>query len=256
MTLPSLKGKVAIVTGAAMGMGAATAKLFAEAGARVVASDVNRDLGDPVVAEIRANGGEACFHRADVSKADDVKSMVERAVKEYGALHVAVNNAAIPPDTHVIWELDEAEFDRVIAVDLKGVALCLKYEIAEMMRQNIKGSIVNIASVSAFRPQPKNSAYVAAKHGVVGLTKTAALDCAPHLIRINAVAPGAIETPMLRGAIELLGAADEDVAPAFTLFNRFGKPVEVAHASLWLASDLSSYVTGITLPVDAGFTNR
>jgi glucose 1-dehydrogenase len=256
MDLPSLKGKVAIVTGAAMGMGAATARLFAEAGASVVASDINRDLGEAVVTDIRKNGGEACFHRTDVAKADDVRSMVERAVAEYGALHVAVNNAAIPPDTHVIWELDEAEFDKVIAVDLKSVALCLKYETAEMMRQMIKGSIVNIASVSSFRPQPKNSAYVAAKHGVVGLTKTAALDCAPHLIRVNAVAPGAIETPMLRGAIELLGAADADIAPVFTLFNRFGKPVEVAQASLWLASDLSSYVTGITLPVDAGFINR
>jgi len=256
MALPSLKGKVAIVTGAAMGMGAATARLFAEAGASVVVSDVNRDLGESVVAEIRENGGAACFHRADVSKADDVKSLVDRAVAEYGALHVAVNNAAIPPDTHVIWELDEAEFDRVIAVDLKGVALCLKYETAAMMRQNIKGSIVNIASCSAFRPQPRNSAYVAAKHGVVGLTKTAALDCAPHLIRVNAVAPGAVDTPMLRGAIDLLGAADADVAPLFSLFNRFGKAMEVAQASLWLASDLSSYVTGITLPVDGGFVSR
>lgn len=256
MDLPSLKGKVAIVTGAAMGMGAATARLFAEAGASVVASDVNRDLGEAVVADIRKNGGVACFQRTDVSKADDVKSMVERAVAEYGALHAAVNNAAISPDTHVIWELDEAEFDKVIAVNLKSVALCLKYETAQMMRQNIQGSIVNITSCSAFRPQPANSAYVAAKHGVVGLTKTAALDCAPHLIRVNAVAPGAIETPMLRGAIELLGATDEVIAPVFTLFNRFGKAVEVAHASLWLASDLSSYVTGITLPVDAGFTNR
>ncbi len=256
MNLPSLKGKAAIVTGAAMGMGAATARLFAEAGASVLVADVNRDLGEQVVADIRAMGGEACFHRTDVSKADDVKSMVERAVKEFGALHVAVNNAAVSPDTHVIWELDEAELDKVFAVDLKGVALCLKYETAEMMRQNIKGSIVNIASCSAFRPQPRNSAYVAAKHGVVGLTKVAALDCAPHLIRVNAVAPGAIETPMLRAAVDLLGAADEDLAPVFTLFNRFGKPVEVAQASLWLASDLSSYVTGITLPVDAGFINR
>jgi NAD(P)-dependent dehydrogenase (short-subunit alcohol dehydrogenase family) len=256
MTLPGLTGKVAIVTGAAMGMGAATARLFAEAGASVVAADVNRDLGESVVADIRKNGGEARFHRADVSKADDVRSMVESAVAEYGALHVAVNNAAVSPDTHAIWELDETEFDKVIAIDLKGVALCLKYETAQMMRQDIKGSIVNIASCSAFRPQPKNSAYVAAKHGVVGLTKTAALDCAPHLIRVNAVAPGAIETPMLRAAVERLGAADKDVAPVFTLFNRFGKPVEVAQASLWLASDLSSYVTGITLPVDAGFINR
>jgi len=256
MDIPSLKGKVAIVTGAAMGMGAATAKLFAEAGASVVAADVNRDLGEQVVADIVDKGGEACFHETNVARALDVESMVARAVSEYGALHVAVNNAAISPDTHTVWELDEDEFDRVIAVDLKGVALCLKYETAQMLRQNIRGSIVNIASVSSFRPQPQNSAYVAAKHGVVGLTKVAAMDCAPHLIRVNAVAPGAIETPMLRGAIDLLGATDEEIAPVFTLFNRFGKPVEVAQASLWLASDLSSYVTGITLPVDAGFTNR
>lgn len=256
MNLPSLKGKVAIVTGSAMGMGAATARLFAEAGASVVASDINREQGEAVVADIRRNGGQACFQRTDVSKADDVKALVERAVAEYGALHVAVNNAAIAPDTHVIWELDEAEFDRVIAVDLKSVALCMKYETAQMLRQNIQGSIVNIASCSAYRPQPANSAYVAAKHGVVGLTKTAAMDCAPHLIRVNAVAPGAIETPMLRAAVDLLGATDEQMAPVFSLFNRFGKAVEVAQASLWLASDLSSYVTGITLPVDGGFIAR
>jgi NAD(P)-dependent dehydrogenase (short-subunit alcohol dehydrogenase family) len=256
MTMPSLQGKVAIVTGAAMGMGAATAKLFAEAGANVVVSDINQELGEAVVVEIRRSGGVACFQRTDVSKAADVKSLVERAVSEYGALHVAVNNAAVSPDTHVIWELDEAEWDRVIAVDLKSVALCLKYQTAQMLRQNIKGSIVNIASCSAYRPQPANSAYVAAKHGVVGLTKTAALDCAPHMIRVNAVAPGAIETPMLRSSIELLGLKDEDLTPVFTLFNRFGKAVEVAHASLWLASDLSSYVTGMTLPVDGGFINR
>jgi len=256
MKLPSLSGKTAIVTGAAMGMGAATAALFAEAGAQVLVVDVNRELGEHVAAGIRNKGGQACFHATNVADPAEVEAMVAKAVSEYGALHVAVNNAAVSPDTHAIWELDEAEWDKVIAVDLKGVALCLKFETAQMLRQGIKGSIVNIASVSGFRPQPCNSAYVAAKHGVIGLTKTAAMDCAPRHIRINAVAPGAIETPMLRGALDMLGAKDEDVAPNFSLFNRFGQPVEVAQASLWLASDLSSYVTGITLPVDGGFTNR
>jgi len=256
MNLPSLKGKVAIVTGAARGMGAATAALFGESGAQVLVVDLNRELGEQVAAGICEKGGQACFHAADVADPVQVEAMVAKAVGEYGALHVAVNNAAVSPDTQPVWELDEAEWDKVIAVDLKGVALCLKFETAQMLRQNIKGSIVNIASVSGFRPQPCNSAYVAAKHGVIGLTKTAAMDCAPHHIRVNAIAPGAIETPMLRGALDMLGARDEDVAPNFSLFNRFGQPIEVAQASLWLASDLSSYVTGATIPVDGGYVNR
>ena len=167
-----------------------------------------------------------------------------------------MNNAAITPDNTPIAEMVEAEFDKVIAVNLKGVALCLKYEIAQMLRQGKGGSIVNIGSTSSFRPQPNNSAYVAAKQGVVGLTKTAALENSPLGIRVNTVAPGAIDTPMLRGSMEQLGLPEEEVAGFLSLLNREGQPAEVAQASLWLTSDLSSYVTGATLPVDAGYINQ
>lgn len=256
MDMPSLKGKVAIVTGAAMGMGEATAMLFAQAGAKVIAADINVEKGEAVVKAINDAGGAAVFQKTDVSVSRDVEEMVSTAVREFGKLDVAVNNAARSPDTHLLVEMDEAEFDSVIAVDLKGTALCMKYEIKQMLSQGNGGSVVNIASVSGFRPQPENSAYVAAKHGVVGLTKVAALENSPLGVRVNAVAPGAIETPMLRGFMELNNFNDEEVAPIFSLLNRFGRAEEVAHANLWLASELSSYVTGITLPVDAGYLSR
>lgn len=152
--------------------------------------------------------------------------------------------------------MDESQFDRVIAVDLKGVALCLKYQLSQMIRQGQGGSIVNIGSVSSFRPQPNNAAYVAAKHGVIGLTKVAALENGAHQIRVNAVAPGAIDTPMLRNALAAMGASEADFAPALSLLGRFGDAREVAQASLWLASDLAAYVTGTTINVDAGYANR
>ncbi len=256
MNGPSLDGKVAIVTGAAVGMGAATAKLFADAGAKVVVADLDRENGEAVVQSIEAAGGAAVFQKTNVAIAKDVEAMVAVAVQKFGKLDVAVNNAAITPDTHSIAEMDEAEFDRVIAVNLKGVALCLKYEISQLLRQKIPGAIVNIASTSSFRPQPNNSAYCAAKHGVIGLTKVAALEYSPQGIRVNSVSPGAIDTPMLRGALDTVGATEEEFAPVLSLFGRFGKPIEVAQASLWLASDLSSYVTGANLAVDAGFINR
>lgn len=256
MNIPSLEGKVAIVTGAAMGMGAATAKLFAKAGAKVVAADINEEKGEAVVKEIVDSGGVAVFQKTDVSKSEDVQAMVAAAVKEFGKLDVAVNNAARSPDKKPLVEMDEAEFDSVIAIDLKGAALCMKYEIIQMLSQGGGGSVVNIASVSGLRPQPDNPAYVAAKHGVIGLTKAAAIENSPKGIRVNAVAPGAIDTPMLRTALVTYDLKEEDYAPHLSLFGRFGKAEEVAHANLWLASDLSSYVTGVTLPVDAGYTNR
>ncbi|WP_332671968.1 SDR family NAD(P)-dependent oxidoreductase [Aromatoleum sp.] len=251
-----LQDKVAIVTGAAIGMGAATARLFAEAGARVVVADVNERAGRHVVEEIVGAGGEAFFQRADVSVAFDVDALVAAAVSRFGRLDVAINNAAVSPDTKPLAEMDEADFDRVIAVDLKGVALCLKYELAQMIRQGQGGSIVNIGSVSSFRPQPTNGAYVAAKHAVIGLTKVAALENGGHDIRVNAVAPGAIDTPMLRGALDAMKVSEAEYAPTLSVLNRFGAPTEVAQASLWLASDLSSYVTGSTIHVDAGYANR
>jgi len=257
MDHPSLKDKVAIVTGAALGMGAATAKLFGAAGASVVVADRNEEKGLEVVSEITSAGGTAIFQFSDVSKTSDVEALVKAAVDNYGELNVAVNNAAVTPDTHPVHELDESEFDNIIAINLKGVAICMKYELLQIQKQGAGGSIVNIGSVNSFRPQPFSTAYTAAKHAVVGMTKVAALENAAGGIRVNAVAPGAIDTPMLQGSMG--GSPDEAmvalVAGRLSLFNRLGKPEEVAQASLWLCSDLSSFVTGSTMCVDAGYTN-
>jgi NAD(P)-dependent dehydrogenase (short-subunit alcohol dehydrogenase family) len=256
MTTGALEGKVAIVTGAAKGMGEATARVFAAAGAKVVVADVNPEVGQATVERIKHEGGSALFCRVDVSRAADVQAMVQAAVERYGRLDCAVNNAALTSDTHPIADLDEDEWDRILAVDLKGVALCLKYEVAQMLSQAGGGAIVNIGSVSAHRPQPNNAAYVAAKHGVLGLTKVASLENAPLGIRVNTVCPGAIDTPMIRGALETVGLTEAEFAPALSLFGRLGRPEEVAQASLWLCSDAASYVTGAILNVDAGYTSR
>lgn len=256
MTFPVLEGKTAIVTGAAMGMGEATAKLFAEAKANVVVADLNEEKGQIVVSEIEAAGGKAFFIKVDISNSEQVQNMVKAAVEKYGRLDVAVNNAALTPDDKPAAEFDENYWDKLMAIDLKGTALCMKYELQQMIAQGEGGSIINISSVSGFRPQPNNIAYVAAKHGVVGMTKVAALEYGGQNIRVNSVAPGAIDTPMLRGALVQFGLNEESFAPQLSLLNRFGKAEEVAHASLWLASDQSSYVTGTTIHADAGYTGR
>lgn len=256
MTFPVLEGKVAIVTGAAMGMGLATAKLFAEAGAKVVVADMNEEKGRAAVEEIEAAGGTAFFQKVDISNSEQVQAMVKATVDTYGRLDVAINNAALTPDNAPTAEFDEAYWDKLISIDLTGTALCLKYELQQLIKQGEGGSIVNISSVSGFRPQPNNPAYVAAKHGIIGLTKVAALENGVHQIRVNNVAPGAIDTPMLRGSLAETGQTAEEFAPMLSLLGRFAQPEEVAQASLWLASDMSSYVTGTTLHVDAGYTSR
>ncbi|MFB8373972.1 SDR family NAD(P)-dependent oxidoreductase [Paenibacillus taichungensis] len=256
MTFPVLEGKVAIVTGAAMGMGEATAQLFAAAKAKVIVADFNEEKGQAVVESIRAAGGESAFVKVDISKSEEVQAMVKFAVETYGQLDVAVNNAALTPDDKPAAEFDEAYWQRLISVDLTGTALCMKYELQQMLKQGKGGSIINISSVSGFRPQPNNIAYVAAKHGVVGMTKVAAMENGPHNIRVNSVAPGAIDTPMLRGALDQFGFTAEEYAPQLSLLNRFGQPNEIAQASLWLASDAASYITGTTIHADAGYTSR
>lgn len=256
MTFPLLEGKVAIVTGAAMGMGEATAKLFAEAKAKVVIADYNEAEGKKVTEAINRAGGEAAFIKVDIAKADEVKAMVQFAVDTFGKLDVAVNNAAITPDDKPAAEFDEAYWDRLISVDLTGTALCMKYELQQMLKQDHGGSIINVSSVSGFRPQPNNIAYVAAKHGVIGMTKVAALEYGSKNIRVNSVAPGAIDTPMLRNALEQFNLTEEAYAPELSLLNRFGQPREIAEANLWLASDASSYITGTTIHADAGYTSR
>ena len=254
--LVNLAGKVAIVTGAGVGMGAATARLLAARGAKVIVSDINDETGAETVAAIRAEGGTAHFVLANVADEAQVEALVAQTVATYGRLDCAVNNAAITPDILPIHEADMAVFDRVLNVDLRSVMLCMKYEIRQLLAQGSAGSIVNIGSVSSFRPQPNNAAYVAAKHGVIGLTKTGSLEYAGRNIRVNAVLPGAIDTPMLRGALETTGFTEADFAPALSLFGRFGKPEEVAEASAWLCSDASSYVTGHSLAVEGGYLTR
>ncbi|GAQ19766.1 glucose dehydrogenase [Oceanobacillus picturae] len=256
ITFPVLDGKVAIITGGAMGMGLATAKLFAEAKAKVVVADLNEDKGQAAVAEIEEIGGTAFFVKTDISKSEQVKSMVAQTVEKYGQLDVAVNNAALTPDNAPAAEFDEDYWDKLISIDLTGTALCMKYELQQMIEQGQGGSIINISSVSGFRPQPNNIAYVAAKHGVVGMTKVAAMENGDKNIRVNSVAPGAIDTPMLRGSLEETGQTEEEFAPQLSLLGRFGQAKEIAEASLWLASDQSSYLTGTTIHADAGYTSR
>lgn len=250
-----LENKVAIITGGAMGMGAATAELFATEGAKVIIADFNEEKGLEQANKIKASGGEASFVKTDVSKSEDVQNMVRFAVEKYGRLDIALNNAAITPDDKPIDEFDEAYWDRLMAVDLKGVALSMKYELKQMLAQGGGGSIINTSSVSGIRPQPGTPAYIAAKHAVIGLTKSAAMDFSPQQIRINTVAPGAIDTPMLRGALEQFGFDPEDYAKKLSMLGRFAHADEVAKAHLWLASDDSSYVTGAVITVDGGYTS-
>jgi NAD(P)-dependent dehydrogenase (short-subunit alcohol dehydrogenase family) len=248
-------GKVALVTGAAGGMGRATAQAFAAAGAQVVAADIAADGGEETVEKIKRDGGEAVFVRTDVSQAADVEAAVQVAVRIYGGLDCACNAAAIETETTLLADCDEAAFDRIVAVNLKSIFLCLKYEIRAMLERG-GGAIVNIASTNSFRPLPRQSVYTATKHGVVGMTKTAAIEYAGSRIRINAVAPGAIDTPMLRGAMASRGSSEADVLARLSLTGRFGQPSEIANAVLWLCSDASTYTMGHVLAVDGGYLAR
>lgn len=256
MTFPVLEDKVVIVTGAARGIGEATARLAAQAGAKVVVADLNETGGQAVVESIVEQGGTAAFVKTDVSKGASVEALVQSTVERFGRLDGAVNNAALQPDSALLTEMDEDYFDKVIAVELKGVALGLKYQLRQLMKQGGGGSLVNIASANGFRPQLNQGVYTATKHGVVGLTKTAAIENGQHGIRINTVAPGSVETPMLLQALEQNGIDPHALGPVMSVFGRLGKPEEIAEGVVWLLSDNASYVTGTTLHIDGGYTGR
>lgn len=249
-----LEGRVAIITGAATGQGAATAELFAANGAKVVLADIDEVLGTAQARKIVDAGGDAAFVKVDVSRSQDVRAMVHFAVDRHGRLDVAVNNAARAQDTKPIADMDEDDFDAVLNIDLRGVALCLKYEIGQMMAQGGEGSIINISSVSGIRPQAACPGYIAAKHGVIGLTKSAAKDYSCHGIRVNAIAPGAVDTPMLRRAMQRSGRDLEATGKLLSMLGRTAAPLEIAQGSLWLASSAASYVTGVVLAIDGGYT--
>lgn len=243
-----LDGKVAIVTGASSGIGAATALAFAREGAKVVVANRHSAPGQETVRQIRGAGGEATFVRADVSKAAEVETLVSETLKTYGQLDCASNNAGVT-STLALTELSEEDWDRTINVDLKGVWLCLKYQIPAMQRGG-GGAVVNTASVGGVVGFADTGAYAAAKGGVIALTRAAAIECAASGIRVNSVSPGLVETPMFAG---LPADFREAVASKFPL-GRAGKPQEVAEAVVYLCSDAASFVTGHNMIVDGGYT--
>jgi NAD(P)-dependent dehydrogenase (short-subunit alcohol dehydrogenase family) len=247
-----MQGKVALVTGAASGIGRATARAFARAGSRVVVADRDPAGGEETVAAIRRAGGEAAFVGVDVSRAGEVERMVARAIDAYGALDCAFNNAGIEGRIDCrTADLGEDEWDRLIAVNLTGVWLCMKYEIPRL-RGRSGAAIVNCASIAGLVGFAGAAGYVASKHGVVGLTRATALELAREGIRVNAVCPGVIRTPMVDRVTE--GRAEKEALYANAEpMGRLGDPEEIAGAVLWLCSERASFVTGTAIPVDGGW---
>ena len=247
-----LEGKVALVTGGASGIGRATSLAYARDGASVVVADMDVTGGEQTVQMIKEAGGEAALVHADVSKAAEVQAMANKSVEFYGRLDYAFNNAGVSGrDNDLTADYSEEDWDRVIGINLKGVWLCMKAEIPHML-QSGGGAIVNTSSVAGLVGIPGTCAYIAAKHGVAGLTKAAALEYAQSGIRVNAVAPGYIRTPMFQAIQNHVHGYEEDVVSRHPL-GRLGTAEEIADAVVWLSSDASSFVTGHVLAVDGGY---
>jgi len=248
-----LDRKIALITGTGSGIGRAAALAFAREGAKLTLADVAAKAGEETADMVRKAGGEAEFIRCDVSKSAEVEALVGAVVKRYGRLDCAFNNAGIEGDVLHLADDTEENFDRVIAIDLKGVFLCMKYEIRQMLNQGSGGAIVNTASTAGLAGSHGMPAYTAAKHGVVGLTKVAGLEYSKVGIRVNAVCPGVIDTPM----VDRLEAGRPKMAKqlvAVEPIGRKGKPEEIAEAALWLCSDNASFVAGCAMAVDGGLT--
>ncbi len=257
--LPDFRGDVAFVTGASGGMGRAISVAFAMAGAKVAMADIDAAGGAETERLVREAGGDGIFVATDVAAADSVAAAVRAATDRYGRLDCAVNAAAIENETAPLHECSEDVFERMQAINVRGVFLSLKYEIEAMLapgNEGRGGTIVNIASTNAFRPQHDQPAYTAAKHAVLGLTRSAAVDYASRGIRINAICPGSIDTPMLRQAMERRGRDPQDAIGRLSLIGRFGRSDEIASAALFLCSDAASFVYGHPLAVDAGYLAR
>ena len=248
------EGKVALVTGGGSGIGRATSLAFANEGAKVVIDDINVEGGEETLAMVKSAGGEAVFVKANVSKAAEVEAMVQKAIDTYGRLDCAYNNAGVGEPLKRVHKTSEDNWDRVMATNLKGVYLCMKYEIPHMLKQG-KGAIVNTSSLAGLKGLSGQAAYVASKHGVVGLTKSAAIEYATLGIRINCICPGVINTPLIAPNMKDRPHVEKgyiDMEP----IGRLGKPEEIASAVLWLCSDEASFAIGSIFSVDGGVVAR
>ncbi len=249
-----LKDKVALVTGGASGIGRATCLAFAREGARVVVSDVDAETGEACADEIRRSGGDAVFRRADVSDESEVEALVATAVERFGRLDCALNNAGISGAGGPLQQISLDDFRRTLDINLIGVFLCMKHEIAAMLESG-GGAIVNTASGAGVIATPFLSPYAASKHAILGLTKTAAVENARSGVRINAILPGSTDTPMLRATMD---GNPEIVKLVLRSMpgGRLGRPEEIAEAVVWLCSDRASFVTGDSMLVDGGAVAR
>jgi len=245
-----LQGKVALITGGTTGIGRDTAVLFAKEGAKVVFSGRREAEGKETLDMVHATGGEGHFVKSDVAKTSDVEALVQETVHKYGQLDVAFNNAGVEGQFVPLTEQTEENWDQVHGINLKGVWLSMKYEILQMLKQGGGGAVVNMSSVAGLIGAAGAGVYVASKHGVLGLTKSAAIEYAPHKIRVNAVCPAVIETAMAERAFGE-PAVNKRMLSLHPL-GRFGKAMEVAEAVLWLCSDRSSFTTGQYIGIDGG----
>ncbi|MGB6084857.1 SDR family NAD(P)-dependent oxidoreductase [Moheibacter sp.] len=243
--MKSVENKVAIVTGGASGIGRSCAEILIKEGAKVAITDINEELGRSVEREL---GENALFIKADSSSVEDNKKIVEETVKKFGGLHIAVNNAGIGGEANKVGDMSTSGWDKVIAINLNGVFYAMHYQIPEMKKNG--GSIINMASILGYVGFAHSSAYSAAKHGVLGLTKSAAWEYGTEGIRINAVGPGFIHTPLVDDSMD---QQTLDFLASQHAFQRLGKPEEVAELVLWLASDKSSFATGTYFPIDGGY---
>jgi len=251
--MKSLQNKVVIITGAGSGIGQTTAIQFAAAGSKVIVADFSDKGGNDTVQKIKEAGGEATFIKTDVSNSEDVQTMVAKTVELYGRLDCAFNNAGVGGTSASLDDFPEDIFDSTVAIDLKGVFLCMKYELQQFLKQDGAGSIINMASVSGLKATPNMVAYSASKFAVIGMTKTAAIEYAERGIRVNAVCPGSIETP---GLTQGEFGKSLDMYRSHQPMKRFGTPEEVANAVLWLSSDEASLITGVSLPTDGGLSAK